>query len=406
MSVPRVLGFALLALSLPSLAGATSSVTRWGAPGSRDGELHSPFAVAVHHDRVYVSDFDNDRVQAFTRDGAFLFAWGSPGSEAGQLHGPTGLAVDADGSVLVADHYNRRIQRFSADGRTLGAWSAGSPVGLAVDAEGRVYATDLDAGRVLVWSAKGEPVAEWGGLAEPWGIAVDPRGNVWVAEHGKDRVARFSRAGEPLGVAGAAGVGAAATEERLPGPTGVTARADGSILVSGLGGLIARFGPDGKPLGLVGWAAAEAPGDPSDAGADRARSPIGGLAAEASGLVWVADAARHQIARFALESTSPAPGRAAAPSLKLALVTPSRGSVAMRIAVPAHGTVSAQVFSPSGRLVWSAPRTEFAPGEHVMTWNGRTSAGGPASAGVYFVRVQLDDGARSVVRRGRVVLFR
>jgi len=398
MRTSRASRFVLFALLLPSLASASASLILWGSAGSGRGELRSPLAVAARGDRVYVADFDNDRVQVFTRDGAFLFAWGSTGADPGQFRGPAGLAVDREGSVFVADHYNHRIQKFSGDGLHLGGWNAGdaeaTPLGLAVDGDGRVYATDLDAGRVRVWSRGGDRLAEWGDLAEPWGIAVDAGGDIWVADHGRDRVARFTRDGEALGA-----LDAASGEDRLLGPMGVAAGADGSILASDLrGGRVVRFGPGGAVLGSV----QTADHDLADA------YPVTGLAAETSGDVWVADPMRHQIGRIAAAALGPTVRGPVPTSFGIASVrpTPSRGPVTLGFAVPARGALTVEVFSLQGRRVWSTPRADVEPGEHFVVWNGRTDLGRSASTGIYFVRVQFDDGARRITRGGRIVVIR
>ncbi len=114
----------LFVLFLAPLAHA-SGVPRWGRAGGGPGELRSPTAIALHGERVYVAEFDNDRIQVFTRAGEPLFAWGSSGSGAGEFRGPAGLAVGPDGSVIVADHFNHRLQRFTAEGRYLAGWPAG-----------------------------------------------------------------------------------------------------------------------------------------------------------------------------------------------------------------------------------------------------------------------------------------
>jgi sugar lactone lactonase YvrE len=368
-SCARVLFVACCALSFASAAAATPPAIRWGSPGSGDGELHSPFAVAVHQDRVYVSDFDNDRIQAFTREGKFLFAWGGPGSDEGQFHGPTGLAIDAAGSILVADHYNHRIQKFTPDGRFLAAWSAGNtdaaPVGLAIDRANRIYATDLDAGQVRVWSVDGKLLSQWGGLAEPWGIAIDARDQVWVAEHGRDRLVGFNLAGQPLAISDA-------NASAYLGPMAVAAAKDGTLLASDFQkGILQR---------------------------------TTGIAVDASGSVWVADPDRNQIARYVMDASTP--DAVSSGGLRLAPSTMSRGQISLRVMVPSHGTLSADVFSPAGRLVWSAPRSAVDAGEHVVNWNGRTSAGQSASSGIYFVRVRLDDANQRAEQRGRIVLIR
>jgi hypothetical protein len=62
-------------------------------------------------DRVFVSDQGN-RVQVFTRDGAFLGSWGEPGFDAGQVSDPVGLALDETGHVYVIEHFGHRVQKF------------------------------------------------------------------------------------------------------------------------------------------------------------------------------------------------------------------------------------------------------------------------------------------------------
>lgn len=71
-----------------------------------------PIGVMVdRHDRVWVSSL-NDRVQAFTPEGKFLFGIGGTGDEPGQFHKPHGMAVDIKGYLYIADAGNQRIQKF------------------------------------------------------------------------------------------------------------------------------------------------------------------------------------------------------------------------------------------------------------------------------------------------------
>jgi hypothetical protein len=60
---------------------------------------------------VWVSSL-NDRVQAFTTDGTFLFGLGGTGNDSGQFARPHGMAVDSMGHLYVADAGNQRIQKF------------------------------------------------------------------------------------------------------------------------------------------------------------------------------------------------------------------------------------------------------------------------------------------------------
>jgi len=63
---------------------------------------------------VYVADFCNERIQEFTSDGKFITKWGNPGTADGQLNSPTDVAIDPKtNSVYVTDRDNNRIQVFS-----------------------------------------------------------------------------------------------------------------------------------------------------------------------------------------------------------------------------------------------------------------------------------------------------
>jgi sugar lactone lactonase YvrE len=95
----------------------------WGDKGQQPGGfggLETGYAAASlgpigvfvdKHDRVWVSSL-NDRVQAFTPEGKFLFGIGGSGKGPGQLARPHGMAMDTKGFLYVADAGNQRIQKF------------------------------------------------------------------------------------------------------------------------------------------------------------------------------------------------------------------------------------------------------------------------------------------------------
>lgn len=97
-------------------------LSAWGDKGQQPGGFGAmqtgyansfgPIGVAVDKlDRVWVSSL-NDRVQAFTPEGKFLFGISTSGKEPGQLARPHGMAFNSQGHLYVADAGNQRIQKF------------------------------------------------------------------------------------------------------------------------------------------------------------------------------------------------------------------------------------------------------------------------------------------------------
>src|SRR5690606_7430997 len=69
-------------------------VASWGGTGTGNGQFNSPWAVACDPaGNVYVTEFNNDRVQKFDNNGNFITKWGTEGTADGQFNGPTGIAV-------------------------------------------------------------------------------------------------------------------------------------------------------------------------------------------------------------------------------------------------------------------------------------------------------------------------
>src|SRR5438874_1150567 len=87
--------------------------TTWGSFGTLPKQFHDPTGVAVDaNGAIYVTDLLNNRVQVFSKDGAFRRTWGSLGSGPGELNYPIGIAVGSDLHVYVVDNHNSRIAVF------------------------------------------------------------------------------------------------------------------------------------------------------------------------------------------------------------------------------------------------------------------------------------------------------
>lgn len=226
-------------------------LTAWGSQGSGDAQFNPIGGVAVGPDgTVYVVDQGNDRVEHFDANGNFLSQWGTPGTLAGQFNNPVAVATGPDGSVYVADAGNSRVQRFFSNGAFQSAW--GSGVGtfndlesLATGPDGSVYGVDAEPdNRIERFSASGAFVSSWGttGTGDgqfqaPRGIAAGPQG-VYV-EDGNERIQRFTVTGAFVDALDGPGTG----DSQFSGPWGVGVAPDGKIYVSFNGNSrVARYG--------------------------------------------------------------------------------------------------------------------------------------------------------------------
>jgi len=127
------------------------------------------------------------------------------------------------------------------------------------------------------------------GLGKPCGIAVDASGTIYVADAGYGQVVRLRPDGTYLDSFGRGEGGWFKKVGRLTSPTGIAPEADGSCWVADARGhAISRFGPDGHFLmsfGRKGKAEGEL---------DRPRS----IRRDRDGSLWVVDAYNHRVQKF------------------------------------------------------------------------------------------------------------
>jgi streptogramin lyase len=111
------------------------------------------------------------------------------------------VAVAPDGTVYVSDFWNQRIQAFMPNGRFLRSWavqdwtpqSYDEPY-LAIDPRtGNIVATDPGQEQVLEYTPSGTLVGAFGSsnLSVPIGVAVRPNGDVAVSDATANHVNLF-----------------------------------------------------------------------------------------------------------------------------------------------------------------------------------------------------------------------
>ena len=151
--------------------------------------LQAPFnhpadAATTREGDILVADgYGNSAIHRFSATGSLRLTWGGPGAQPGRFSTPHAVRAHPDGRILVADRENNRVQIFSADGAYLTEWGDFfHPMDIFIDARGRTYVTDqiprlsmLDTDGKLVGRCR--PV-----LRQPHGIWGDSHGDLYLAE--------------------------------------------------------------------------------------------------------------------------------------------------------------------------------------------------------------------------------
>jgi len=243
---------------------------------------------------------------------------------------PQGVTVDAAGNVYVADTNNQLIRKISVGGVVntvitqaigIAAFSALTffyPHGVAADAAGNVYVADTDnntidkitpEGIVTTFAGNYYTTGSANGTStsasfnSPGGVAIDAAGNVYVADSGNNLIRKITPDGVVTTLAGSGLQGSAngtGTSASFYDPTSVAVNASGIVYVSDSGNnLIRKISPDGVVTTLAGTGL---PGSANGTGASASFNYPQGIAVDAAGNVYVADAANNLIRKITISN--------------------------------------------------------------------------------------------------------
>ena len=120
----------------------------WYSEGEKPGELNRPRGIAIDQNgMVYVSDYENNRIQKFTSVGKLLVFFDN--KEIDGLFHPYGLCIDSNNILYAADSKNSTVCVFNTSGQFLRyiGNSDGSSFDhprFIVSCEDRLYISDKD----------------------------------------------------------------------------------------------------------------------------------------------------------------------------------------------------------------------------------------------------------------------
>jgi sugar lactone lactonase YvrE len=326
--------------------------------GATGAQLSDPVGVAFDASgNLYIADTENNRIRKVNSSGTISTVAGDGNSGFGgdggpatsaQLAFPAGVALDASGNLYIADTNNNRVRKvntggtvstvvgdgnsgFGGDGGPATSAQLAFPAGVALDASGNFYIADAFNNRIrkvdstgIITTVAGDGTPGFGGdggpatcalLAlgtGPAGVALDASGNLYIADTFNSRIRKVDTSGTISTVAGNgndgfSGDGGPATSAQLFEPFGVAVDANGNLYISDEeNNRIRKVNTSGIITTVAGDGGFGFGGDGGPATCALLAVPAG-VAVDAGGNLYIADAGNDRIRRVVLGGTGSAP---------------------------------------------------------------------------------------------------
>lgn len=141
---------------------------------------------------VYVADYGNNAIKEIPVGGGLPVTIGSG------FNRPVGIALDAAGNIYVADNGNNAIKKIAAGTGTITTIGSGysHPYAVVVDSQGNVFVADNFNNAVKeIPAGSNTPIVLDSGFANPEGITLDAGGNIYIADSGTTSVKEIGLVG-------------------------------------------------------------------------------------------------------------------------------------------------------------------------------------------------------------------
>ncbi len=264
--------------------------------------LHNPRGVAVDGSgNIYVVDTGDNRVLKFDPSGKELLSLGAKGSAPGQFLQALVAAISPQGDLVVLDSATGWIQVFSPAGKLLNRVGGPDvafyhPAGLAVAPDGTIMVADTGGNRIVLIGPDGKPrpslsAAGKEPFSQPTDIYVDPRGGLHVYQTARAKTPSVFYHLTPTGELKGSWI-APDAPSTLDTPRAALA-ADGRLYVTDPANQQIRvYDASGASYHLLLLEGSDLP---------RFKN-LAGIAVDAQGLVYVADAGANLVYRLQLSA--------------------------------------------------------------------------------------------------------
>ncbi|GAH51888.1 unnamed protein product, partial [marine sediment metagenome] len=146
------------------------TILTFGEYGNREGEFDYPVGIFIDkNSNLFITDWENDRIQKFNSEGRLLKVIPSKDSEL-KIDGPAGIVLDQNENIIVVEQFNNRVHKISPEGKSLnlvGKEGSGpgeflNPRGIAIDKDDNIYVVDTGNSRIQIFSSDFKYIKQFG----------------------------------------------------------------------------------------------------------------------------------------------------------------------------------------------------------------------------------------------------